>query len=298
MLFFFSFLLPVISFRFAPFCLSLFVGFWSLSVTLEAFLPSGGAWMLVLMKSQSPGQCPWARVRSVGCRVCHGGGGGGCWPWPWGTGGCLGAFSLGLVVSPQRILQTSSSGRAVEWGLGLWEPGCSALRVQQREGPWRGGSHPSLCSPRPHTLKGLGSHPSPERDLPLSARVRISTHLASLSSLRSVPQSCPTLCDPMDHSTPGLPVHHQLPKVTQTHAHRVGDATQPSHPLSSPSPPALNPLHHQGLRGLERKQERGWGGGPWRAPYAEFQTLTLWPLPSPCTTCGALSRLNLFEVPW
>ena len=55
---FFSFLLPVISFRFAPFCLSLFVGFWSLSVTLEAFLPSGGAWMLVLMKSQSPGQCP------------------------------------------------------------------------------------------------------------------------------------------------------------------------------------------------------------------------------------------------
>ena len=52
----------------------------------------------------------------------------------------------------------------------------------------------------------------------------------------SVTQSCPTLCDPMNHSTPGLPVHHQLPEFTQTHIHRVGDAIQPSHPLSSPSP--------------------------------------------------------------
>ena len=57
----------------------------------------------------------------------------------------------------------------------------------------------------------------------------------------SVSQSCPTLCNPMNRSTPGLPVHHQLPEFTQTHVHRVGDAIQPSHPLSSPSPPALNP---------------------------------------------------------
>ena len=56
-----------------------------------------------------------------------------------------------------------------------------------------------------------------------------------------VTQSCPTLCDPMDYSTPGLPVHHQLPEFTQTHFHLVGDAIQPSHPLSSPSPPATNP---------------------------------------------------------
>ena len=63
----------------------------------------------------------------------------------------------------------------------------------------------------------------------------------------SVTQSCPTLCDPMNHSTPGLPVHHQLPEFTQTHVHRVGDAIQPSHPLSSPSPPAPNPSQHQGL---------------------------------------------------
>ena len=55
------------------------------------------------------------------------------------------------------------------------------------------------------------------------------------------------LCDPMNCSTPGLPVHHQLPEFTQTHVHRVGDAIQPSHPLSSPSPPALNLSQHQGL---------------------------------------------------
>jgi len=63
----------------------------------------------------------------------------------------------------------------------------------------------------------------------------------------SVTQSCPILCDPMNHSTPGLPVHHQLPEFTQTHIHRVSDAIQPSHPLSSPSPPALNPSQHQSL---------------------------------------------------
>ena len=63
----------------------------------------------------------------------------------------------------------------------------------------------------------------------------------------SVTQSCLSLCDPMNLSTPGLPVHHQLPEFTQIHAHLVGDATQPSHPLSSPSPPAPNPSQHQGL---------------------------------------------------
>ena len=63
----------------------------------------------------------------------------------------------------------------------------------------------------------------------------------------SVTQSCPTLRDPMNQSTPGLPVQHQLPEFTQTHVHRVGDAIQPSHPLSSPSPPAPNPSQHQSL---------------------------------------------------
>ena len=65
--------------------------------------------------------------------------------------------------------------------------------------------------------------------------------------LSSVSQLCPTLCDPMNRSTPGLPVHHQLPEFTQTHVHRVGDAIQPSRPLSFPSPPAPNPSQHQSL---------------------------------------------------
>ena len=63
----------------------------------------------------------------------------------------------------------------------------------------------------------------------------------------SVAQSCPTLCNPMNRSTPGLPVHHQLPESTQTHIHWVGDAIQPSHPLLSLSPPALNLSQHQDL---------------------------------------------------
>ena len=63
----------------------------------------------------------------------------------------------------------------------------------------------------------------------------------------SVPQSCLTICNPVNHSMPGLPVYHQLPESTQTHVHWVSDAIQPSHPLSSPSPPALNLSQHQGL---------------------------------------------------
>ena len=67
------------------------------------------------------------------------------------------------------------------------------------------------------------------------------------SEIRSVAQSCPTLCNPINRSTPGLPVHHQLPEFTETHIHRVSDAIQPSHPLSSPSPLAPNPSQHQNL---------------------------------------------------
>ena len=70
---------------------------------------------------------------------------------------------------------------------------------------------------------------------------------SSQTQFSSVDQSCPTLCDPMDCSMPGIPVHHQLLKFTQTHVHWVGDAIQRSHPLSSPSPPAFNPSQHQSL---------------------------------------------------
>ena len=73
----------------------------------------------------------------------------------------------------------------------------------------------------------------------------------------SLTQLCSTLCDPMNCSMPGLPFHHQLPEFTQTHVHRVGDAIQPSHPLSSPSPPAPNPSWHQSF---PMGQLFTWGG--------------------------------------
>ena len=89
-----------------------------------------------------------------------------------------------------------------------------------------------------------------------------SDFICSLSSnisvqFSSVAQSCPTLWDPMNRSTPGLPVHHQLPGFTQAHIHRVRDAIQPSHPWSSPSPPALKPSQHQSFT---MSQLFAWGG--------------------------------------
>ena len=99
------------------------------------------------------------------------------------------------------------------------------------------------------------SHPVREPDIVSLARVTLQMILRPHVNIRrfssvqfsSVAQSCPTLCDPMNRSTPGFPAHHQLPELTQTHVHRVGDAIQPSHPLLSPSPPALNLYQHQGL---------------------------------------------------
>ena len=71
--------------------------------------------------------------------------------------------------------------------------------------------------------------------------------ISCIAQFSSVAQLSPTLCDPMDCSIPGLPVHHQLPELLQTHVHQVGDAIQPSHPLSAPSPPAFDLSQHQGL---------------------------------------------------
>ena len=84
------------------------------------------------------------------------------------------------------------------------------------------------------------------------SEIRVPTQLSSdashfLTQFSSVTQSCPTFCDPMDCSTPGFPVHLQLPELAQAHVHRVGDAIQPPHPLPSPSPPAFNLSQHQGL---------------------------------------------------
>ena len=81
----------------------------------------------------------------------------------------------------------------------------------------------------------------------IKKKIKVSKWAKLILRFSSITQLCPTLCDPMNCSTPGLPVHHQLPEFTQTHVHHVSDAIQPSHPLSSPSPPAPNPSQHQGL---------------------------------------------------
>ena len=96
-------------------------------------------------------------------------------------------------------------------------------------------SLPSVCR------KAVFSQVSPELQKP-GSRINYGKDVNQLSS---VAQACLNLYDPMDCSTPGFPVHHQLLELAQTHVHRVGDAVQPSHPLSSPSPPALNLSQHQ-----------------------------------------------------
>ena len=100
----------------------------------------------------------------------------------------------------------------------------------------------------PKVEKGVWESQSGDRGLEFSRRRKGQTFFVYIPSVQfsSAAQSCPTLCDPVNRSTPGLPVHHQLLEFTQTHVHRVGDAIPPSHPLLSPSP-ALNPSQHQGL---------------------------------------------------
>ena len=98
-------------------------------------------------------------------------------------------------------------------------------------------------------LGPLPQHTSYDNKVSQKVLVKKEKHVLKQDTLlfSSVAQSCLTLCKPMDCSTPGLPVHHQLPELTQTHVHWVGDAIQPSYPLSSPSPPALNLSQHQSL---------------------------------------------------
>ena len=98
----------------------------------------------------------------------------------------------------------------------------------------------TLWDPMNRSMPGLPVH----HHLPEFTQTQVPLCSVQFSS---VTQSCLTLCDPMNRSTPGLPVHHQLPEFTQIHVYRVSDAIQPSHPLSSPSPPAPNPSQHQSL---------------------------------------------------
>ena len=115
-----------------------------------------------------------------------------------------------------------------------------------RQGYWSG-----LPFPSPGDLPNPGIRPISPVSLHWQADSLPRHHADwggfNLVQFSSVAQSCPTLWDPMNRSMPGLPVHHQLPEFTQIHVHRVSDAIQPSHPRSSPSPPAPNPSQHQSL---------------------------------------------------
>ena len=139
--------------------------------------------------------------------------------------------------------------------LGLW---CSISALWWDSHRGRDGSEPRplwLCTPWLFSLPCsiryallsffLGGHLRMSR--PKCRHFSCSFKSTAVSKFSSVIQLCQTLCDPMHCSTPGLPVHHQLPEFTQTHVHWVSDTIQPSHPLSSPSVPALNLSQHQGL---------------------------------------------------
>ena len=128
-------------------------------------------------------------------------------------------------------------------------PSILAWEILQTEGP---GGLPSMESQKSqtwlcdYTTTTVAFHAQVEWDANANCapgRSLTCTH----SPVCSVAQSCPTPCYPKDSSTPGFPVHHQLPELAQTHVHQVGDAIQPSHPLLSPSPPALNLSQHQSL---------------------------------------------------
>ena len=122
-------------------------------------------------------------------------------------------------------------------GLHSWESRTHARGGMSPPGPlpvWGSGPPPQAVANSQHALFLLRSDSTPDVQPP-------SVQFSSFA------QPCPTLCNPMNRSTPGLPVHHQLPEFTQTHVHRVRDAIQPSRPLSSPSPPAPNASQHQSL---------------------------------------------------
>ena len=133
-----------------------------------------------------------------------------------GFGCCLGCF---LTVASGGYSQLSCPGFSVWWFLLMQSMGSRACGLSHSS--FQALEHRiNSCSPRAQIVP---------------------------VQFNSVAQGCPTLCDPMNHSPPGLPVHHQLPESTQTHVHQIGDAIQLSHPLSSPSPSAPNPCQHQSL---------------------------------------------------
>ena len=155
------------------------------------------------------------------------------------TGASLGVQWIGICLPMQGHGLDSWSGKIPQ----AKEQVSHALQLLKPVSPRTWAWEPALCTERGPTVRRpcCGGEPLPL----ITARER--THTARETQFSSVAQSCLTLCDPMACGTPGLPVHHQLPELAQTHVHRVGDAIQPSHPLLPPSPPAFNLSQCQGL---------------------------------------------------
>ena len=144
-------------------------------------------------------------------------------------------------------MELHSQPQLSDWTKLKWLVGSQLPEQGLNAGPcqWK---HWILTTRRPGNSQILERFNYPKTNsIPISSHCPFVPKPLHRCQFSSVAQLCPTLCDPMNRSTPGLPVHHQLPEFTQTHVHRVGDAIQPSHPLSSPSPPAFNPSQHQGL---------------------------------------------------
>ena len=169
-----------------------------------------------------------------------------------------GRLSLSHPETPQSLAAThlpEPSPRQPLAGLPPCLPACSAISDSLAPGlrcPW--GYPATIEEWVTFSFSRASSQPRDQTHISCVSCIgrRILYHSAtwesaSLIQFSPVAQSCPTLCHPMNRSTPGLPVHHQLPEFTQTHVHRVRDAIQPSHPLSSPFPPAPSPSQHQGL---------------------------------------------------
>ena len=149
----------------------------------------------------------------------------------WESSWAFGIFSLlknklkpTYIQSDQQVKKTKHSSEEYNWILNLYNIIYNVWNIMK------------ISQAKKHENVTHGQRKIIESD-PEIASVQFS----------SVTQSCPTLCDPMNCSMPGLPVHHQLPEFTQTHVHQVSGAIQLSHPLSSPSPPGPNPSQHQSL---------------------------------------------------
>ena len=134
------------------------------------------------------------------------------------------------------------------WG---WCSGAKGWTLANDEVPWPHGSRwpePSFIISCLHqTRSSSGCHPGFCCPSPWGPLLCLKQACTSRTDCCSVAQSCRTLCGPMDCNTPGIPAHYQLPELAQTRVHRIGDAIKPSHPLRSPSPPALNLSQHQSL---------------------------------------------------